>query len=459
MRLYRRRKGNSVDSLRRTKFILYFWLQSLSLVSFREFEVGIKAFDVVRIWVIRATALILLLTIAFLGKEAFAQQATIGFTYSGSDTTGVGGSVAGVGSFSIPISSNSTVGIGSSFQYNFIASINQGGVSTFNYGLGDLTNFSLKFSSAPSLSLSTQPVAASNPNFLPESFATNSGIGQTFNSYGSQTSAGSVTLNQASVFNAVMQNSVHVTAGGPSSLTAQPTSITATFTPKFGLTQQQAAALGGFSGFNWVQTVTWPTPSHIFSVLSPTVPLTNFTDPPPGGYVGQLPYPNASNPFYYNNVIDSSNVWSITNHTQGNTLDFYDRPQNPYLPIGEREIFTTDLVGTLNVPNGTIYQPLVQFTWTSDFTPVLFGQGYGGVMTDSLPGQGADTGTGGVKILSETYFGPDVPEISTWLMVLLGFAGIVTLKGLLRPISAGVARRFFEQDCRVRVSVQSLCSR
>ena len=78
------------------------------------------------------------------------------------------------------------------------------------------------------------------------------------------------TLDQKSVFNAVISNSVKVDP------IVDGTAIQATFTPNYGLTLAEAAAFGGFTRFDWVQTITSdPTQNAFFQAGTPP-----FNDPP-----------------------------------------------------------------------------------------------------------------------------------------------------------------------------------
>ena len=226
---------------------------------------------------------------------------------------------------------------------------------------------------------------------------------------------------------AIVNNAVTVQTGGPVSGTGQKTSITATFTPNFGLSLQQAAALGGFTNFNWVQTInSWPTP-NLFSASDPTTPLpSSHLDPPAGGYTYQAADPRwgayNSYPYYYNPLSPATGWAALSNHETTTTLDFYDMPKNSQLTFGQQETFTTDLVGIL--PDGTPSPSLFEFSWVSNYNPL--GASTGGliVTSASFPGDYPivdGQGIGGATLLSET---SAVPEPSTWAMMLLGFAGI-----------------------------------
>jgi hypothetical protein len=232
-------------------------------------------------------------------------------------------------------------------------------------------------------------VAGTNPDFIPEPF----------NTTNTDFVAGTVTLKQKSVFNAILSNFVNVDP------IEDGTAIQATFVPNFGLTLAQAAALGNFTRFDWVQTVT-SDPTMSAFLQAGTAPFND----PPGSAVG-------------------------TSYCQGGdcqNTDMADQPKNPCfsasLPcvVGVRDVvsdprdgtnFETELVGLKNGQE----VPLFGFTWASNYSGVS-GEAYqydNGVFDNG-------SGSGGVEILSETYFQPGVPEPSTWAMMLVGFPVLAT---------------------------------
>ena len=220
-------------------------------------------------------------TLALAPRQTGASTiATIDLTYSGIDQTGEGANISGSGNFSLAVGSSPNIGAVdlSSFAFSQTATVPNLGISTFNYGLGDLTSFSLNLSSvaAPSLSLSTDAVGGADPDFDPESVSASGGTAQTFNDSGVLLSSGTLTLDQSSVCAATLAGAVDPVSLG--------TKFTATFTPHFGTSLSQAEAACGVSGFNWQQTMTVPNPSPYFAPGS-NVPLTGtWIDPPPGGY-------------------------------------------------------------------------------------------------------------------------------------------------------------------------------
>ena len=375
------------------------------------------------------TMLVLLTSVVFPVTETYAQTANIGFTYSGSDLTGLGATVSGSGSFTIPVGSNSSIDGSSLSAFQFTQTTfvpaappdaPESVSGTFNYGLGDLNNFSLNFGVAdPSLSntlsLNTNAVngSSSDPNFVfyPESISANAGSAGTYNVYGAPLTAGTVTLNQAALTQAINTNAVHVQPNGAT--------ISATFTPNFGLSLQQAAALEGFVGFNWVQqVVSLPDPSpfyavnysNIFNPIHLTSSSVRFNDPYQGGYTYN-PLWN-SYPFYFepsNSLIAQIGGWALSDQETNNTLYFGDAPADPCLFGGSVKkcggptssdpknqiVFNTYLVGML--PGNVLGPSLDMFAWESNFNGTS-----GGVATlGNLSPIDVGSGFGGVTLLSE----------------------------------------------------------
>jgi hypothetical protein len=195
--------------------------------------------------------------------------------------------------------------------------------------------------------------------------------------------------------------------------------ISATFTPKQGLTIQQAAQLCGFTNFDWVQKITAlndPSPyiaRNIGGAFNPKVAgpvrLTSkdvpFNDPPQGGGYAYEPNPDFSYPFYYNVTTELPGQ-----QAGGTTMTFSDLPRNPCLPggagvktatcafgedpPGSHESFVTHLAGVTS--DGSATDLGIGFTWSSNYNNIN-----GGVSAKSLaPGTGTGTGTGGVTVTS-----------------------------------------------------------
>jgi hypothetical protein len=200
-------------------------------------------------------------------------------------------------------------------------------------------------------------------------------------------------------FNRVFQGAVIIDA-----TIANRTAIQASFTPNFGLTLAQAATLGGFTGFDWVQTVT-NDPTRLGGVPAP------FNDPPGSAY-------------------GASYCGGGACATNGTTMIMQDQPLNGCFsasgncpgvrqtgPLSVATTFATDLVGRL--PDGQ-FQSLFEFTWASNYSGDT-----GQVYRYDSNYLDSGSGSGGVTILSETYFPTGaVPEPSTWAMMIVGFLGV-----------------------------------
>lgn len=129
-------------------------------------------------------------------KPSMAEDATITFSYSGTDTDPIeNAAISGTGWFSAPVSP--VVGLNdlSGFNFSWTASI-PGATASINYSLSNLYSFSYNDHASPSTSLSfgTYSVPSSNPLAYPESFSVQSGKGSTTNFTG-LSSIGPVTIN------------------------------------------------------------------------------------------------------------------------------------------------------------------------------------------------------------------------------------------------------------------------
>lgn len=158
------------------------------------------------------------------------------------------------------------------------------------------------------------------------------------------------------------------------------------FTPGFGLSLTDAAHLGGFDHFNWVQVNT-KYPGIELSTVVPTCGLglapvtTPFIDPVVGGMgarpadslpyywdEGPLPFgcpSSANNGYKLSDNIES--VADVQNHTvyPDRRLDFSDEPNDNFIDwgLGNEMDFITNLVG---VRSDGSWQPLVTWYWSSD---------------------------------------------------------------------------------------------
>ena len=193
----------------------------------------------------------------------------------------------------------------------------------------------------------------------------------------------------------IVRGGVKVVASGPT--------ISATFTPNFGLTIGDALRLCGFDHFNWYQMVTHdPYPPAAMS--NPNVPLTvPYVDSPPGGYANK-PLGDDFLPFYWNENPDFLNPdGRLSRHTQATTVDFLDLPADFRLKAGEFIGFTTALVGVL--PDNT-WDALYAWTWTTTFNGTVGGVS---VRNNTFP-EDPGSGSGGVTILQTDLTVDDIPQ-------------------------------------------------
>ncbi len=414
---------------------------------------------------------------------ARAQQSLpISFTYNWSDGLyslpgeSIVDTDSGMGTFTIPLNSNLYSGVTNPSTFSLsltgTSTTTYPGIppsttsQTVNYATGDLNSFSFSVTpgqpATPNLALATNFVTTSGLDPFTSQVAfkvsANAGAGETgeldFQGLGPSgpigpvavETGGTVTIDQGSLEAAILQGSVTVgTSYLPyPSLNGKPRSVEASFTPNFGLSLQQAASLLGYTGFDWEQTVFWPTP-NLYANSNPSTPLGPVhSDPPPGGYTYQNPPnddPNLGNPYYYDPNANQSNHYSLVAHITNNsdTLNFADSPENPDLQPGQVESFYTDLVGI--EPGGQPGPPLVEFRWQSNYTPdcttlvdtCIIGPGGAWILVDPIAIASSyigasyekTQGTGGITILSETYLNgtsPAVPEVPVWLMLCIGFA-------------------------------------
>ena len=192
-------------------------------------------------------------------------------------------------------------------------------------------------------------------------------------------------LTAATACSTVINNTVPPAPGGG-------TDMDAAFTPNNGYTIAQAAQLCGFTGFNWLQTVTHlPDPSPFCEnnqsllILNPspfcnqtsqsTIPYpihlssnwTPFNDPPPNGYTYGF---FNSYPFYYPSATIAADEASGTGtlcieknaagtcleydvSASGTILNIHDFPQDPCFPGGS--LVNTAPCGSSVVPQAQAY--------------------------------------------------------------------------------------------------------
>lgn len=231
-----------------------------------------------------------------------------------------------------------------------------------------------------------------------------------------------------------------------------PNTIIAQFVPPNNLTLAAYAQACGFSGFDWVQTVTVsPTPVNIndyppgilnpnvYAENNPAIPLSApYPDPPLGGYTYEFEDPNFAKgepnfatafPYYYSPldlekgcvVADLSGNCIANIEPDPYILNFYDAPANPLCVYPNAcKGYTTQLVGVCTSPSlapatscnaSGPSEPLYQWTWTSNVNrctnwpvPLDDCSGNSGelslVSSISIYQPPVDVGSGGVTITS-----------------------------------------------------------
>ncbi len=192
--------------------------------------------------------------------------------------------------------------------------------------------------------------------------------------------------------------------------------ITTTFIPQYHYSLTAAAAVCGYTAFDWQQEiVSLPLPNPFFQVgysQELSAPPA-FLDPPSGGYTyeltltdktGALLYPTGDDayPFYW-----GVNNGDLRNATLTGILKFQDDPTNPCLPggtgngcggktapVGSRMAFYTSLVGVN--PDGSPAITGIGFSWYSTFN----GTSGGIATTKNINPPDPGSGTGGVTVTS-----------------------------------------------------------
>ncbi len=220
----------------------------------------------------------------------------------------------------------------------------------------------------------------------------------------------------------IVNNSVSTSLSGRTLFNGfflNPTTISATFKPNFGINLAQAKADCGFTNFDWVQKVTNnPDPSPFFQnnpadsskPIHLTSASTPFNDPAQFGYTYCVPTFGVNcdgYPFYFN-PDTTGNIFSLATYETMNTLSFSDHPSNPCLPGGSSANvpgcngsnspsgsfvgFTTDLVGIL--ADSSYIDLGIGFSWNDTFN----GTNGGIAMLTALNPVDPDSGIGGITI-------------------------------------------------------------
>ena len=155
----------------------------------------------------------------------------------------------------------------------------------------------------------------------------------------------------------------------------------------------------GYNHFNWFQKVTYD-PAVMFDrdlrrLVAP------YTDPPAGGYLGQVAHDNL--PFYWDEPCCYPGSW-LPNKMDATTLFFGDEPMEPSLRPGwpfDYVDFATGLVGVY--ADGT-FDLLNTFAWSSTFNGSV-----GGVAVRSNEVPSSTPGSGGVFNVRQDVRVADLP--------------------------------------------------
>ncbi len=185
------------------------------------------------------------------------------------------------------------------------------------------------------------------------------------------------------------------------------------FKPNFLLSLDDAAALGGFTHFQWLQVVT-QTPYPLGAAKAP------YPDPPLGGQ----PLQWADNlRFYWDESAPTGPVagwhpgYLLKSNETTDTLLFSDLAQKPFKP-GEQQDFLTSLVGVK--PDGKP-EFLDQFTWSTNFNPIT---GHGGVFPSDRNLDLPTEGTGGIFNVKEHVTIDELSPSIKHLLIELGATNI-----------------------------------
>lgn len=159
-----------------------------------------------------------------------------------------------------------------------------------------------------------------------------------------------VHLENITRFADVIHNSVNVTPIGPT--------LFASFQPNYGMTLEEAATIGGYDHFNWLQVKR--------RAPDPTLALrTPYIDPPIGGadlsWAPLSPQWADDRPFYWDETSPpffNARPWSVgyllDNNKSDSELRFQDTPSDPYAGASSTIDFVTLLVGVKTAMNWDI---------------------------------------------------------------------------------------------------------
>lgn len=220
-----------------------------------------------------------------------------------------------------------------------------------------------------------------------------------------------------------------------------------TLTTHFGTVSQAAASLG-YTGFDFVSTITLPAAANPLPLYNPlgsmlfgpnNVPYVNSPlGTPYNDTLEEYAYnigANGPNPqmvgLYFNPLPSAVN--SQLPSEAGSSLTFTDQPAD-FCNYGAGLTqcatpleFTTSLVGYNIAGNSVVIgNPLFSVQWTSNYEPKA--SGGISVISGSDDSPSGDGGIGGINVISVNgVLVASVPESSSWILLVCGFGFIVLL--------------------------------
>ena len=173
--------------------------------------------------------------------------------------------------------------------------------------------------------------------------------------------------------------------------------MSATFTPNFGLSINDAASICGYDHFNWYQTVT----NDPYAPGGQTVP---YVDPPTGGGSAFGGCADAL-PFYWDEgtACPTGSGLHLADNLTATSLSYFDAPQEPSLTGSEFLGFLSTLAG-VNA-DGT-FDILYAWDWKSNYTGTTGGVFRRGTNDFDPGGSGAifrlETGSGRIRYFARS---------------------------------------------------------
>jgi hypothetical protein len=227
----------------------------------------------------------------------------------------------------------------------------------------------------------------------------------------------------------VVAGAVHWDASGHDEL--------ATFIPNLGFSLADAAALGGYDHFDWVQV----------ALVYPGA-IAPFLDPPLGG---KLLQPADFLPYYWDEqsspLLDPQ--YQLSANSTENSLQFFDEPSNFFVRPGVNYMeFITTLAAVS--ANGLSWKPLGSHVWKSDFNPApIFLErnitpvagGVGGTFGGEDLGEGVAPSSEVAALWRANGGDVSIPEPQTWTLMIGGlfFVGVAIRRNWARAGRHGPA--------------------